>query len=155
VLAEYTKDGFAALPRNANYEIGLVNLSHVADELGDAELAVRVEPLLRPFEEFWLVYPVGVGTLGPNAYALGVCSLLAGDLDQAIADFELALEKCRLMRCRPYEAHASLRLSWALADREPERAAELERHALAIGRELGIPRVLRDAARSPQRHRGG
>ena len=47
------------------------------------------------------------------------------------------------------EAHASLRLSWALRRRgargDVERAAALETSALAIGRELGMARLLRDA----------
>jgi hypothetical protein len=126
-----------------------VSLAHVTDELGDAGLAAQIEPLLRPLADQWLVYPIGVGTLGPIAYSLGVCTLLMGRLDAAVADFELAIAKCRLMRSRPYEAHASLRLARALALRDgpgdAERAAAMQRAAVAIGEDLGMRRLLRDA----------
>ena len=52
------------------------------------------------------------------------------------------------MRARPYEAHTSLRLARTLARRgdDAERAAALKRVAIAIARELDMPRLLRDAA---------
>jgi hypothetical protein len=93
------------------------------------------------------VFGIGPATLGPVAYSLGVCNLLTGRLEAAVADFEQALVKCRLMRARPYEAHTSVRLARALARRgDAERAAALTRSAVAIARELDMPRVLRDAS---------
>jgi DNA-binding SARP family transcriptional activator len=151
-LAELTgvrRDGFAALPRDVNFDVALAMLAHVADELGDAALAAEVEPLLRPLSAYWVVLGVGAATLGPFAYSLGVCNLLLGRFDAAVADLELALVKCAAMRARPYEAHASLRRARALARRDrpgdAERAAALERAAIAIGHELDMPRLLRDA----------
>ena len=162
LIAELRRDGFAVLPRDVNFHAGLTMLAHAADELGDAELAGEIEPLLRPLAAYWVVLGVGSATLGPVAYSLGVCNLLAGRPDAAVADFELAIAKCRLMRARPYEAHASLRLARALTLRDgpgdAERAVALERDAVAIAHELGLPRLLRDArkvaARSPQRPPG-
>jgi hypothetical protein len=53
------------------------------------------------------------------------------------------------MRCRPYEAHSSLRLARALALRDGPgdagRASAAHRVAVAIGEELGMRRLLRDA----------
>ena len=53
------------------------------------------------------------------------------------------------MRARPYEAHASLRLARALAERDgpgdAERATALGATAVAIADELDMPRLLRDA----------
>jgi hypothetical protein len=143
------RDGFALLPRDVNFEVGLALLAHVADELGDAELAAEVEPLLRPVADYWVVFGIGSATLGPAAFSLGLCSLLTGRLDAAVADFERAIAKSRLMRSRPYEAHASLRLGQALALRDgpgdAQRATALERAAIAVAHELGMARLLRDA----------
>ena len=111
------------LPRDVNFEVGLAILAHVADELDDAGLAAELEPLLRPLAEYWVVFGIGPATLGPVAYSLGVCNLLTGRLDAAVADFEQALAKCRLMRARPYEAHTSVRLARALARRGDEPSA--------------------------------
>ena len=47
-LAMLRNDHFAALPRDVNFDVGLAILAHVADELGDGELAAEIEPLLRP-----------------------------------------------------------------------------------------------------------
>ena len=150
-LALLRKDHFAALPRDVNFDVGLAILAHVADELGDVELAADIEPVLRPLADLWIVFGIGIGTLGPVAYSLGVCNLLAGRFDMAVGDFEAAIAKCRSMGARPYQAHASLRLARALVRRgapgDAERAVTLEAEALAIAHELGMPRLLRDAQR--------
>ncbi len=151
VLAELRRDGFAVLPRDVNFDLVLAVLAHIAGELDDPELAAEVEPHLRPLAGYWLVFGVGPATLGPVAYSLGLCSLLTGHFDTAVADFELALEKCRAMRCRPYEAHASLGLASALERRaapgDAERALVFRNAAVALGEALGMTRLLRDAAR--------
>jgi hypothetical protein len=149
VLDPVRRDRFAALPRDVNFDAALAMLAHTAEELGDRELAAEIEPLLRPLADFWVVLGMGTGSLGPVAYCVGVCNLLIGRVDSAVGDFEAAIAKCRQVRSRPHEAHASLRLSWALRRRgargDVERAAGLEASALAIGRELGMARLLRDA----------
>ncbi len=133
------RDDFAMLPRDVNFDPGMAMLAHAAAELGDATLAAAVEPHLRPAADCWIVYGIGSATLGPVAYSLGLCSLLTGRVQDAVEDFELALAMSRSMRCRPYEAHASLGLATALRD------PALRREAIAIGEELGMARLLRDA----------
>jgi tetratricopeptide (TPR) repeat protein len=146
------RDDFAMLPRDVNFDPGMAMLAHAAAELGDAALAAGVEPHLRPAAACWIVYGIGSATLGPVAYSLGLCSLLRGRVDAAVDDFELALAKSRQMRCRPYEAHASLGLASALERRgDTERAAPLRAAAVAVGEELGMTRLLRDAAQTGSR----
>jgi tetratricopeptide (TPR) repeat protein len=146
------RDDFAMLPRDVNFDPGMAMLAHAAAELGDAALAAGVEPHLRPAAACWIVYGIGSATLGPVAYSLGLCSLLRGRVDAAVDDFELALAKSRQMRCRPYEAHASLGLASALERRgDAERAAPLRAAAVAVGEELGMTRLLRDAAQTASR----
>jgi tetratricopeptide (TPR) repeat protein len=145
-LAELRRDGFAVLPRDANYDAALAIVSHVAGELDDAELAAEVEPLLRPLAEYWVVMGPGPATLGPVAYCLGLLSLIRGRPDQAERDFELALQKCRTMGARPYEAHTLLGLSKVARERGDDAAADEARdRAVAMARELEMPRLLRDA----------
>jgi hypothetical protein len=145
-LAELRRDGFAVLPRDANFDAALAIVSHIAGELDDADLAAEVEPLLRPLAECWVVMGPGPATLGPVAYCLGLLNLIRPRLDPAERDFELALQKCRTMGARPYEAHTLLGLSKVARRRGDGVAADERRdRAVAIARELGMPRLLRDA----------
>ncbi len=145
-LDELRRDDFAVLPHDANFDAALAIVSHIAGELEDAELAAQVEPLLRPLAEYWVVLGPAPATLGPVAYCLGLLNLIRGELEAAERDFELALEKCRAMAARPYEAHTLLGQSKVLRARgDADTADELRDRALAIGRELGMPRLLRDA----------
>jgi hypothetical protein len=118
-------------------------------------LAVQLEPLLRPFENNWVVLGPGPSTLGPMAYCLGLCSLLLERWDQAEADFRLAIERSAAMRARPYLAHSQLGLSKALRGHGgPEataRASALEDAAVETGRSLGMARLLRDAGAAAMR----
>ncbi|HEX5909461.1 MAG TPA: hypothetical protein VFY44_03135, partial [Thermoleophilaceae bacterium] len=145
-LAELRRGGFAVLPHDANFDAALAIVSHVAGELDDAELAAEVEPLLRPLAQYWVVMGPGPATLGPVAYCLGLLNLILGRLDPAERDFELALAKCRAMGARPYEAHTLLGLSRVARERGDDEAADERRdQAVAMARELGMPRLLRDA----------
>ena len=111
----------------------------------------EIEPLLRPLADYWVVLGPAPATLGPVAYCLGLLNLVRGQLDTAERDFQLALEKARLMRAAPYEAHSLFGLSEVLRRRDApgdsERAGELLRgSALAIAEKLEMRRLLRDAS---------
>ena len=70
-LALLRRDHFAALPRDVNFDVGLAILAHVADELGDAELAAdhrtAAASARRPVDRV----RHRIGTLGPVAYRSG------------------------------------------------------------------------------------
>jgi hypothetical protein len=147
-LAELRPDNFAAFRRDSNFVPSMAAAAHAVAELGDAELAGEMEPLLRPYAEFWVLFGAAL-TLGPVAYYVGLLNLIQDNLDAAVADFELALERCELMRARPYEAHTLFGLSEALRRRENaddlERAGELRERAVALANELEMTRLLRAA----------
>jgi tetratricopeptide (TPR) repeat protein len=154
VADELRADGFRMLPHDANLIPALSVLSHATGELGDAQLAGEIEPLMRPYAEYWVVMGPGPATLGPVAYCLGLLLLVQGKLDEAVEQFETAIEKSLLMRARPYVARSRFSLSQALraraANGDVPRADILEREALALARELRMTRLLHelDAART-------
>ncbi len=151
-LADLRADGFAALPFDANYDAALCIVSHIAAELGDAELAAEVEPLLRPYRDFWLVLGPAPATLGPIAYSVGLCALVAGNAAAAADDFALALERAQAMRSGPYVARAHAGLARALdrlGDEHRDRAAEHHAAALAEAQRLGMTRLADELGGQP------
>ena len=114
LIEAMSEDGFASTPRDSNFVARLAQVAHVVAELGDAELAARVEPLLAPYGDFWVVLGPSACTLGPVAYSVGALRLLQDRPAEAAASFELALERSRAMRARPYEARSQAGLAAAL-----------------------------------------
>ena len=121
-------------------------------ELQDADLAEDMERGLRPYEDRWVVLGAGSATLGPVAWCLGAAGLVRGDAEPSVRDFERGLQHSRALGSRPYEAHCLLGMALALRQRaengDLERAHELQEQAIATGQELGMARLLRDAAAS-------
>jgi hypothetical protein len=111
-------------------------------------MAAALEPMLRPEERYWVVLGPGPATLGPVSYSLGLLTALLGDLEQAEADFRQAIDRAECMGARPYVAHAQAGLAGVLrrrgGDGDEAEAQELEAAALVTGRELDMPRLLRD-----------
>ena len=131
----------------------LAQVAHAIGELGDAQLAARLEPLLAPFGAFWVVFGPGAATLGPVAYSVGLLRLSRTGRRTRSAAFEQALERSERMRARPYVARSRAGLAEALRRRaEPgdaARAEELSALAAADARALGMTRLL--ARARPQR----
>ena len=85
-------------------------------------------------------------TLGPVAYSVGMLRLLQDRPAEAAASFELAIERSRTMRARPYEARSQAGLAAALR-RPATRARRGARGAAAAtARELGMVRLERELA---------
>jgi hypothetical protein len=148
LIQEMSAGDFASTPRDSNFIARLAQVAHAVAELGDAELAARVEPLLAPYAEFWVVLGPAATTLGPIAYSVGALQLLQDRPADAAASFELALERAQAMRARPYEARSQAGLAAALRrlGGDEERAAELSARAAATAAELGMTRLQRELA---------
>jgi hypothetical protein len=148
LIEEMSAGGFASTPRDSNFVARLAQVAHAVAELGDAELAARVEPLLAPLARFWVVLGPSACTLGPIAYGVGALQLLQDRPADAAASFELAIERSRAMRARPYEARAQAGLAAALRrlGDDDGRAGELSAQAAATARELGMRRLERELA---------
>jgi DNA-binding SARP family transcriptional activator len=148
-LENLSTGGFAGVPRDINFLPTLTMASQALTQMDEAAgLAALLEPLLEPFRELWVVFGVGGLTLGPVAYALGLLQLVQERPDDAVASFELALERSARMRARPYVARSRAGLAEALRERgEPddaERAEELAELAAANAEELGMTRLQRE-----------
>jgi hypothetical protein len=87
------------------------------------------------------------------AYSLGLVRLVQGRWHDAIASFELAIERSERMCARPYVARSRAGLADALRRRaEPgdaARADELSALAATDARELGMSRLQRELRLSP------
>ena len=152
-LEAISADRFAAFPRDAHFLPSLALVAHAVGELDDAALAARVEPLLAPYREHWVVFGLVAVTLGPAAYSLGLLQLVQDRPDEAAATFELALERSTRMRARPYIARSRAGLAEALRRRaesgDAARAEELSALAAADARALGMTRLQRELGLSP------
>jgi AAA ATPase domain len=151
LIEQMSTGGFASTPRDSNFVARLAQVAHAVAELGDAELAARVEPLLAPLAGFWVVLGPSACTLGPIAYSVGALQLLQDRPADAAASFELAIERSRAMRARPYEARSQAGLAAALRrlGDDDGRAGALAEQAAATARELGMRRLL-ESSRSPR-----
>jgi hypothetical protein len=152
-LEQLSRNGFAALPRDSTFLPTMAMVAHAIEQLGDAALAARAEPLLAPFPEFWVVFGIGMSTLGPVAYSLGVLQLVQDRVADAATTFELALDRSMRMRARPYVARSRAGLAEALRRRaapgDAARAEALLALAAADARELGMSRLQRELGLSP------
>ena len=147
LIWEMSADGFASTPRDSNFVARLGQAAQVVAELGDARLAARLEPLLAPLSAFWVVLGPAATTLGPIAYSVGALQLLLDRPVDAVASFELAIERSKAMRARPYEARSQAGLAAALRRLgEDERASGLAERAAATAAELGMTRLQRELA---------
>lgn len=148
LIEAMSADGFATTPRDSNFIARLGQVAHVVAELGDAELAARVEPQLAPYEDVWVVLGPAATTLGPIAYGVGEMRLLLDRPAEAAASFELALERSRAMRARPYIARSQAGLASALrgCGGDAARADALAAAAAATAAELGMTRLQRELA---------
>jgi hypothetical protein len=150
------RDDMAALPRDGNLIPACAILAHIALELEDVDLAAAIEPLLRRSAPYWVVLGYGPATLGPTAYSLGLANELTGQLDEAVADYELALDRSARMHARPYLAHTQVRLAHVLRQRrapgDERRAGELHARGIRTAQELAMARLLRDAQHQRSRN---
>jgi len=151
LIEEMSAGDFATTPRDSNFVARIAQVAHAVIELGDADLAAPVEPLLAPLSEFWVVLGPSACTLGPIAYCVGALRHLLDRPAEAAESFELAIERARAMRARPYEARAQAGLAGALRRcGEHARAAELEAQAAAAAVELGMTRLQQELAHAAQ-----
>ena len=147
-LEAISTERFAAVPLDVNLLATLALVAHAIGELGDARLAALAEPVLAPFRDRWIVFGIGVATLGPAAYSLGLLQLVQDRAEDAVETFELALERSILMRARPYVARSRAGLAEALRQRaqpgDAARAKELFALATTDARDLGMIRLQRE-----------
>jgi class 3 adenylate cyclase len=148
-LAELSADDFAALPRDANWLVGLANLSEVAHRLGDRERAAALYEQLAPFAHRNVIVGGGWVCWGSSSRYLGMLASTLERWDDAETHFGVALQMNQRIKARPLVALTRLEYAQMLAARgrpeDVERADELTGEALRVGGELGMRSVVERA----------
>lgn len=117
--------------------------------LDDGEAAGEVYEALGPYANVHVVLGGAVGYLGPATRYLGLCAAASGRGDAAVNHLESALKDCQSAAALPLVARISLELASVLASRASDggsvRARTLADQALALGRTLGMDRLVEDS----------
>jgi class 3 adenylate cyclase len=128
----------------------IVGFGTAAALLGHTRLAGGLRELILPFREHNAVLGISA-FLGTVTHHLGVLSAVLGDLDGAVADLQVAVDRHRAMDARPWVALSQIELARVLdARRAPgdlDRAAELTAEAVDTAKVLELGSVRRRVGR--------
>lgn len=146
---EAVSQGAAAIPRNLRWMSTLVELSHCCAELGDADRALDLIEILRPYETHHGVMPMVVAYGGPVSFALARLCELIGRADEADELFAEALVSANEMSAHPTRPHIHL-CRGRLLERRGQRSAAREQRAAAasLASQLGLDVVERKACQA-------
>jgi DNA-binding winged helix-turn-helix (wHTH) protein/tetratricopeptide (TPR) repeat protein len=138
-LAVLAASDFDDVPRNIRWTRTLVELAHLAADLGDASVAARLVALLTPVEHHHGVLPVPICYGGPVARALARLLEVLGQGDDALALYESAHESAAALGARP--ARARTLVEWGTLLRrhgDRRRGAERIEEGLRLAEEMGL-----------------
>jgi tetratricopeptide (TPR) repeat protein len=135
-------DGFAALPRDANWLPAMFELTEGACLLGDRSRAAEMYRLLLPYRDRHISAMRGTVSWGSGQAVLGRLASTVGDLDQAAQHFESALVLERGWGARAWLLKTRAGYAATLAARggpgDYDRATTLAREAIAQAEALQI-----------------
>jgi hypothetical protein len=137
LLDHLADGGFAAIPRNIRWHGTIVEVAHLCADLGDADRADALRPLLLPVAQEHGVLPLAICYGGPVSRCLARIAELLGESDEAHHRYEEALDACRGLGARPMQAQV---LRAGNPDGAPRRAfardvSEVRRNASAVAGE--------------------
>jgi DNA-binding SARP family transcriptional activator len=136
------RDGFAALPRDANWLPAMFELSEAVFLLGDRPRAAEMYQLLLPYGDRHISAMRGTVSWGSGQTVLGRLASTVGNLDQAAQHFEAALDLERRWGARAWLVRTQSSYAALLVKRggvsERDRAVELGREAIAQAQALKI-----------------
>ena len=117
--------------------------------LEDADAARPLYEAIAPYAKLHVVLGGAVGYLGPATRYLGLCAAASDRGDAAVNHLQSALEDCERGAALPLVARISFELATVLALRTSDggsvRARTLADRALALGRTLGMERLVEDS----------
>ena len=135
-------DGFAALPRDANWLPAMFELTEAVYLLDDRPRAVQMYQLLRPYNDRHISAMRGTISWGSGHTVLGRLASTASSLDQAAQHFEAALDLERRWGARAWLVRTQASYAALLVQRgaagDRERAIALAREGTAQAETLQI-----------------
>jgi DNA-binding SARP family transcriptional activator len=135
-------DGFAALPRDANWLPAMFELTEAVCLLGDRTRAAEMYRLLLPYGDRHISAMRGTVSWGSGHAILGRLASTAGDVEHAAQHFEAALTLERLWGARAWLVRTQASYAALLIERagvgDHDRAVELGRQAIAQAAALQI-----------------
>ncbi len=153
LLDEHAADGFAAVPKDANWYPGMALLAEVAARLGERRHCETLRCLLEPHAGLLTEMGSLSGSAGPMARPVGLLAGALGHRDEAVSHLEAAVSFSERLGARPWLAFSLHDLAEVrLARGRPgdvERAAKLASKASAVAREVGMAGLLGRLASLP------
>jgi DNA-binding SARP family transcriptional activator/tetratricopeptide (TPR) repeat protein len=144
-LHRLAADGFAALPRDANWLIGTTMLAEVCCALGDTARAGELYVLLEPFADRNVVVGRAATCGGSASRLLGQLAAALGEHDRAEAHFAAALAMHERMGAQPWIVRTQLAHGGMLLARrhrgDASRARAMLAAAASTARRLGMAPV--------------
>jgi tetratricopeptide (TPR) repeat protein len=139
---------FADLPRDGAWVVSMCLLAQVCAYLNDSYRAAALYQILLPFAGRNIVIGSAAAFYGPVSRHLGLLAATMSRWDDAAHHFEGCLASCESMGARPFEAYVQHEYGAMLLARGREqdsaRANQMFNTARAIGRELGMAKIVAD-----------
>ena len=133
---------YRGLERDEHWMMLMTSLADIATSVGDSEMCQWLHGQLRPFTHLISVHDSMRVGRGSVAFAVGILAVALGDLDDAVEQFETAIERERGADMRHALVMSHLGLAGALARRgrpeDSDRATGLIQFARDEGRRLGL-----------------
>jgi tetratricopeptide (TPR) repeat protein len=141
-LLRLTARGLAAIPTSSTWLACMFAVVEAAAALGEPDLARQAYDLLTPFAHLPVIPSMAIVCFGSTERALGLAALTFGEVEQAIAHLDRAVDANIRLANRPLTACARADLAGALLRRararDRARAIELLDLAIAEGAAMGM-----------------
>jgi class 3 adenylate cyclase/KaiC/GvpD/RAD55 family RecA-like ATPase len=149
IFEETAQRNFSDILRDGNLVGRTISTADVCVALGDAARAAELREMLLPYADAVGFSGPASFCYGPVARTLGRLESLMGLHDEAVAHFELALEKLERLRFRVYGATFRVEFAEALVARDApgdrDRALARLREALDLAEDLGMKPTVEQA----------
>lgn len=141
-LHRLTTNGLAAIATSSTWLACMFAVVEAAAVLAEPDLARQAYDLLTPFAHLPVVSSMAIVCLGSAERTLGLAALTFGDVDQAVAHLDRAVDANIRLANRPFTACARADLAEALQRRggagDTTRAVELLDLAIAEAAAMGM-----------------
>ena len=154
-LAILARDGFAGLPRDANWLAAIFELTQAVYLLNDRHRAGQLYDMLPPFKDRHVTAMRGSFSWGSAQYTLARLASTKGNLDDAARHYEAALELERRWKARAWLVRTRTHYAELLVNRagpgDRDLATDLAHEAIAQAHTLdvsaaAIPGTVRELA---------